>query len=290
MKSDHYKSGENERVNLLPKLDLEFKWRGKTEVIPQNSKVIIKVARKRDLNKIALDVIESYVGRLMFPLNPFVDQSVNVALRYFVIRQMVMELDKKLHPDSRSLLNLFYYESPISRVANSPSIGRVYALEEISSKGLLEVLLTVYWEFYKRIQHNLPHDFILKESLDIFDFVASIATKSPEKEANLVFKGRVVSLAVVLIEVKSERFIEYYRRLIQGYSNKGIELIFLLGAGLPNCQGAKMIAEDFAGRNCEEWKKLTPIETEILSWNRRRAKSTRILIRRVHKSTLRKYK
>lgn len=274
------KSRSTRRVNLLPVLDLKFKWRGPVEVLPTDSKVVLKVPRKRDLDQTALDVIAKYANRLMFPSKHFINQKVRKALEYFIMRQMIIKLDNELYPDSHSLLNHFYERIPVSNVRDDDFFKYIYDLEEISKRGLLEILLTAYWEFQERSKHDMPHYSMLKESMDVFDFIASIAAKKPREKADLAFKGKVVKLGIILINARSGRFIEYYCKRIQSYSKEGIEMIFVLGAGFSNRQAAKLVTEDFVRRNHGEWKIMAPVETEILSWRSRRIKSTCILIRK----------
>ena len=279
------KSKSTIRASLLPSLDLEFKWRGPVEVLPVNSKVIIKAPRKRNLDQTALDVIAKYVDRLMFPSKHFIDQKVKKALEYFVMRQMIMKLDNEMYPESHSLLNLFYDKIPVSSIHASTTddgfFKYVYKLEEISKRGLLEVLLTIYWEFQERIQHDVPHDSIRKETLDVFDFIVSIAAKKPRDIVDMVFKGKLVNLGVILVDAWSERFIEYYRRRIQCQSKGEIEMIFILGAGYHNRQAAILVTEDFVRRNQDQWKMMIPVETEIISPKGRRIKSICILIKKM---------
>lgn len=268
-----------ERVNLLPALLLEFKWRGPIEVIPLNSEgVLIKVPRMKELNEIILTVTEKYATRFMTYLRHHIDQRVKRSLEYLITRKMILKLDTELYHDSHLLRNLFNDKYSTYALLEQELLPYVYKLENITKKGLLEILLTAYWEFGERIQKDIPRVYMLNESLGIFNFLASMAAKDPEEEVDLKFKGKVISLGFVLVKAKRVAFFERYSRCIQRFADNDVEMLFILGAGIYNSQMAILVANDFIQKNNSQWKMLAPMENEMSSAKGRKIKCLRILV------------
>jgi hypothetical protein len=266
----------NHKICLLPALELKFKWLGQIDLIPSNGKVLIKVPRTRDLDRTTLDVIDKYAERLMHNLKHFMYPKVRKALEYYLKREIVMKLDEKLYPESHSLLNKFYDET-LASIQTDNNINFVYDLEEITKRGLLEVLLTVYAELGEKIHGYTPREDMLKETLNIFNFILRIASKGRE-DVCLVHKG-TINFVIVLIDIKFDGSFQHYVKHIQDYANKGIEMIFILGAGFINQKATKIIAENFVRKN-NNWTMMFPVENQILSLTGKKIKSTCILLKK----------
>jgi hypothetical protein len=271
------------KVSMLPNLEVKFKWWGRTEVKPTDSKVIIKVPRHQDLDQILLEVASKYAERFMFSSTHLIDQQIRDALVYFVNREMIMALDNKLYPESHSLLNRFYDSTSAITKKKDSSMGYVFAIEDVKERGFLEMLLTTYSEVVERTRHEIPKDHLLNETRNIFKFVLSIARRG-RKDAVLMYKG-IVSLGVILVDAKSFCCLESQFQRIQSYVDDGIDMIFLVAAGVLNCKTTKAMAESFERGNHEKWAMMVPIENKIPSLEGRLVKSICILLKKRHRST-----
>lgn len=264
------------RISLLPALEVKHKFFGPIEVEPLDGKIIIKVPRRRDLDKVALDVVEKYAKRLMHSLKHLIHPAVKNALEYIVAKEIVTKLDEERYPESHSLLNKFY-DKTLSNVEADNVMRYVYDLEEMARRGVMEILLTVYAEMGRRMRFYIPSESILNETLRIFNHILRIGTKGREN-VSLVYRG-TVNYGVILLDIKSIDSFDHYFRRIQSYTNNGISMIFVLGAGFINRKAVQIIAEKFA-RKEDEWVMMIPSENEILSLNGQKAKSRCILLKR----------
>jgi len=114
MKKDYIVN--TEKVDLLPALEIKFKWRGSVELIPFDSKVLMRMPRRRDLNGAILNATSKYVTTLTPNLRHYIDKKILKTLEYFIERKMIVRLDSKLYPYSHTLLNRFYDENSILAV------------------------------------------------------------------------------------------------------------------------------------------------------------------------------
>jgi hypothetical protein len=266
--------GSTGKTSLLPALVLKYKWFGPIEVDPKDGQVVIKVPRRRDLDRMTLDVVEAYADRLLNNMKHHMHQKVRNALKYHIEREIVMTLDQELYPESNSLLAKFYDETLLSRQTNDV-MKYVYDLEEIERRGFLDLLITVYMEMQERVCSSMPKESIIRETLEIFDLILDVAAKGRE-DVRLVHKG-IVNFGIILVHIDRVDSFEYYYRRIQDYVNDHIEMVFVLGAGL-NLGAIDIIAERFVNKN-NRWA-ITSVENCIVALDgRKKIKSRCILLK-----------
>lgn len=186
-----------------------------------------------------------------------IDNSISRTIQLFLVCALT-EKDKDTLPGRDSPLAEFLSEET---VGDKDLDTRVQELTWIWRRGLLKILLTTYFTYFRK--DNLDRADLetrREESKAIFALVSRLAFLSPTEslsKQNLEFRGETVKLCIVPVEVHRTKNILHYSSVLSNYADsEHMQAIFLIAAGATNIDAARQVSESFLSNKKDEFKEL----------------------------------
>lgn len=223
----------------------------------------------RNKNGFLVSMILRSTSGVLSEIRDLVDPRICRALEIFLILKM---LNNSMNPREIRLSSGKYHLNRSVReyLSHEKELASYLAkLELISQKGLLKIPLTLFTRFFPRLVSREDRGRAQKESLEIFDFVSSVAGATYSKPpTGLEFNGKIVRFCMVPIKAKYPTAHYHYLTRIQYYAlERKVPMIFIIAIGSLNCLVAREASRLFNSTNGGEFKLLTkgPLETKCFS-------------------------
>lgn len=219
-------------------------------------------------------------------LTKHVDGKIVNALKLLAVSDQAMELWASTED---GVSGIFQANQFIQRAlkASAPETEYFSKLKQIEERGLLKVLLTTYLKLLPDSVNDGEEKLSKRESLRIFNFVASLAALNTNKRIwsprDLQFDGDLIHLRIFPVAARSINAIDFYaRRIGEEYRRrKNINGIFVIAMGLANLVVAEEAARSFHQRNSKEFTMSMRNNYELLDRDGKKKPAVTVFLHRL---------
>lgn len=243
--------------NLSPELfrkPLRVKWLKKGEIDRAFSRdtgeeIIVHIVHERNPNKAVVSVLEEYASTSFIPnLRSTLDRSFIVANQLYIMSTVV----KRKKDDALSV----YYNDYLRDSSDDETTGLIQTIYEIDKNRLyfpcfLNALVCVNEKVEH--QHYVLDDTVQEEATNLTNFFHAIATKKVDEEAELIFKGPLFKVSVILVakkETLNVAGLHAHIDRIEQVMKQDVDRIYLRGIGRENVTNVKRLAARLKKFNC----------------------------------------
>lgn len=235
--------------NLSPELfgkALRVKWLKKGEIdrafsTDTGEEIIVHIIHERNPNKAVVSILEEYTSTSFIPnLRSTLDRSFIVANELYIMSTVV----KRKKDDALSV----YYDDYFRDSRDDETTGLIQTIYAIDKKRLyfpcfLNALVCV--DEKVEHEHYVLDDTVQEEATNLTNFFHAIAIKKVEEEAELIFKGPLFKVSVILVakkETLNVAGLSAHIGRIEQVMKQGVDRIYLTGIGKENVTNVKRLA------------------------------------------------
>lgn len=201
--------------------------------------IMVHVVHKSNPHDTLVSILQQYTSISFVPnLRPALDRSFIVANELYIMSNII---DKNKNDALR-----VYYDDYARRAYDDATTGLLQTIHSLDKRGLyFQCFLNTLASVDEKVRQYTLDEEVQHEVSNLINFFHSIAQKKTDAEAELLFKGHLFKLAIVLVakkETLQSAGLDAHIERVKLVAKQDVDRIYITGTGYDNIINVKRLA------------------------------------------------